>query len=353
MGKRENIVKVVIDYRSLFHLGGVLIALLLLYKTYRLVLGLYIAFIIASVIKPLIDWLQRITKFKIKRGILATLVYVLIFFGLIGIFTSVVSGFLSQLVAMLQIVSYEDKIDQLLEQLRSYPLLEKALAGVEPGAVSLYLQDLLLRTVSLSNTLKGAQSLVGAIPGIIYVFLASWYFVVDRDNIIESLLLPLRDTQATQRLREFITEIELQLGRWAVAQAFLMLIIGVVTYIVLLILRVRYALGLAIVAGLLEIVPTIGPLISVIPALIIAALTGGVVTAVFVLAAYFLIQQLENSLIVPKVMQHAVGIHPLVVILAIAVGQTLAGVSGALLAVPTVVIIRIALGLRSFWDPKS
>ena len=150
-----------------------------------------------------------------------------------------------------------------------------------------------------------------------------------------------------------VLDIEQRLGQWAVGEMFLMLIIGFLTYVILRILGVQYALGLAIIAGLLEIVPTIGPILSLLPALFVVILTGGIGLAVVVTFAYFLIQQLENSFIVPKVMQQAVGIHPLVVILSIAFGQLLMGIAGALLAVPTLAIFEIFVQHISIWQKRA
>lgn len=114
------------------------------------------------------------------------------------------------------------------------------------------------------------------------------------------------------------------------------------TYISLVILGVEFALPLAIIAGLLEVVPVIGPIIAAVPAILIA-LTISPFLAVLVGGLYFAIQQLESHLIVPQVMKRAVGINPLLVILAISVGSRLLGIGGALLAVPLTVVIQVVL----------
>ncbi len=123
-------------------------------------------------------------------------------------------------------------------------------------------------------------------------------------------------------------------------QIVLSLIIGLGSFIALTILQIPYALPLAILTGFMEVVPVIGPIISAIPAILLGYLVSPIL-ALWVALAYFIIQQLENHLIVPQVMKHAVGLNPLVVILAVAVGGRLLGISGALLAVPITVVIQI------------
>jgi predicted PurR-regulated permease PerM len=135
-------------------------------------------------------------------------------------------------------------------------------------------------------------------------------------------------------------KIEMKLGAWVRGEIILMLIVGLTTYIGLTILGVEYALPLAVIAGVLELVPTIGPIISSIPAILIA-LVQGPVLAIAVLAMYILIQQAENNFLVPKVMEKAVGVLPLITIASLLIGGTLFGVIGAVIAVPAVVILHV------------
>ena len=120
------------------------------------------------------------------------------------------------------------------------------------------------------------------------------------------------------------------------------LTIGVATYIGLTLIGIPYSLALAIFAGIMEIVPIIGPIISAIPAIIIAFTSSLWLTAITVFL-YFIIQQVEAQFIVPMVMKRAVGFPPVVTIIALMVGAKLAGVVGALLSIPTVVIVEIVI----------
>lgn len=121
-----------------------------------------------------------------------------------------------------------------------------------------------------------------------------------------------------------------------------MTIVGVITYIGLTIIGMKYAVALAVLAGLLEVVPNLGPIISTIP----AALIGFSISYVLGLsniALYFIVQQVENNLIVPLVVKKVVGLHPIITLMALMIGGKLAGVLGVLLAVPTTIFVETIL----------
>jgi len=131
-----------------------------------------------------------------------------------------------------------------------------------------------------------------------------------------------------------------KIGQWMQGQLLLGVIIGVLTYLGLVILGVPYAFLLAIIAGLLELIPIFGPIIAMIPAIAIAFTDGGLTSAVIILGFYLIIQQFENNLIYPLVVRKVVGVPPLLVILALLIGAKLAGFLGILLSVPIAAAFR-------------
>jgi predicted PurR-regulated permease PerM len=122
----------------------------------------------------------------------------------------------------------------------------------------------------------------------------------------------------------------------------LCLVIGLAAYLGLTILGVKYALLLGIIAGLTEIIPYVGPFIGAIPGVFIA-FSDSLPKVIMVAVMYFLIQQLENYILVPKVMQRTTGINAVVVMAAILIGGKLGGIIGALLAVPVVTMLEVFL----------
>jgi len=111
-------------------------------------------------------------------------------------------------------------------------------------------------------------------------------------------------------------------------------------YIGLSILGVKYALVLALWAGLTEFIPYLGPLLGAIPAVFISLSTGNLWITLILIIWYIIIQQLENTILVPKVMEKTVGLNPLIVIIVMLIGAKLAGLVGILLAVPLTLIIK-------------
>jgi len=120
------------------------------------------------------------------------------------------------------------------------------------------------------------------------------------------------------------------------------LIVGILDFIGLRFLGIEFALPIAIIGGLLEIVPNIGPTIATLPA-VLAGLTVSLPHTVAIAAWYFLVQQVENTVIVPKVMQKTTGVYPLVTILSLAIGFKLGGMAGAILAIPIVLTSQVIL----------
>lgn len=184
----------------------------------------------------------------------------------------------------------------------------------------------------LSNTFSGAFVAITTI-------VVSIYFSLEKPKLIKDIA-GLINKNRIDEVKTFFHEVDNQLGNWIRGEIILMTIIGLMTFIGLLILKVPYALPLAIIAGTLEVVPNIGPLFSAVPAVLVAFLTLGWPSALLVTALYIIVQQLENNLIVPKVMKTNVDINPLVSILGILIGAKIFGVVGALLAVPIFIVSR-------------
>ncbi len=149
-----------------------------------------------------------------------------------------------------------------------------------------------------------------------------------------------KDSQ--DEVEDIILKVEEKLGSWLRGQITLSVTIGLLTWIALTIAGVDYALPLALMAGLLEILPTIGPIIAAVPAIIVA-LSDDPTKALIVLVIYIVIQLFENHVLVPRIMAKAVGLNPLVVLLGIIIGAKLLGVAGALLSVPFISLITVVV----------
>jgi predicted PurR-regulated permease PerM len=176
------------------------------------------------------------------------------------------------------------------------------------------------------------------IVSVFTIFVITFYLLMERKNL-DSLLLYLFGEQKALNAINIINKVEERLGAWVRGQLTLILIIGTMTYVGLTLLGVPYALPLAIFAGILEVIPNIGPIVSAIPAIIVA-ISVSPWHIVFVIILYFVVQQLENQLIVPIVIRKSVGLPPLITIVSLLIGFRLAGVIGGILAIPIVVTIE-------------
>lgn len=184
----------------------------------------------------------------------------------------------------------------------------------------------------VSSTFSGAFA-------VITTMVISLYFSIEKPRVFDGLAGFFSKTRV-EEIKEFFHEVDNQLGNWIRGEMILMTVIGLMTFLGLIALKIPYALPLAIIAGLLEIVPNIGPIFSAVPAITVAFLTFGWPVAIAVTVLYLVVQQLENNLIVPRIMRTNVNINPIVLILGILIGAKLFGVVGALLAVPTFIVVR-------------
>jgi predicted PurR-regulated permease PerM len=197
----------------------------------------------------------------------------------------------------------------------------------------------------LIPVLTGLTSVVGGLFA--YVILPVWVFYVLKDRVALTRQFD-RSLPAAWRFDVWaILRIVRQVfGQWVRAQLILGVTVGVFTFIGLLILSAtidpvfgRYAILLSVTAGILELVPIIGPIISAIPAVLLAA-TAGIEAVIAAFALYLIVQQVENNVLVPKIQGDAIELHPALVIAAIVIGGSLAGLLGAILALPVTAAMR-------------
>ena len=196
------------------------------------------------------------------------------------------------------------------------------------------------RTVG-GNLFSITGQVFGGIISVTTIIVVSFYLLLYHDRF-EKLIVHLFPQDKEEQARETFLKIEEKLGKWLRGQLVLSLLIGVLSWIFLTLIGIEYALPLAFIAGLLEIIPMIGPVIAAVPAIIVA-LTISPGLAVTVIIGYIVIQTIESNIFVPKIMQSAVGLNPVIIITAILVGSNFLGVWGALLSVPFVSVVTIIL----------
>lgn len=180
---------------------------------------------------------------------------------------------------------------------------------------------------------------------VIAVIVISFYLMLQR-KALKRHFISFWPEKYHEHVHGTMTNIEKKLGWWLRGQFILSFAIGFFTWAGLIVFGLPYALPLALLAGILEIVPTLGPIISAIPAIIVA-LTISPGLALIIVGFYILLQTLENNILVPKIMEKAVGLNPIIIIIGVLIGGKFMGILGALLAVPLIaVMVIIAKSLK-------
>lgn len=312
----DNHHSIEVGHRTIIFTVLFLVFLFALWKLANILLGIFIAYLLMTAITPLVSWLERI---RIPRQFSA----LVILFSIVLMLVSGIAALVPPVVE--QTGAFLTQLPQLLSKLGVE--LNQSLISSQLGSIP----------QNIFKIISGAFSNAIAIFTILVM---SFYLTLERRELSKRLTLLFGDGE--QEIEELLMHIEMRLGGWFRGQIILCTIIGVAVYIGLIALSIPYAVPLAIIAGVLELVPNLGSTIAAIPAVIVgftvSPLHGGAV-----ILLYFIIQQLENNFLVPLVMQKAVGLNPLVTIIALTVGFTLGGPIGTVLSVPLVLTGQVLL----------
>lgn len=293
-----------------------------------LVLTLISAVVVASAVEPAAVYLE---KRKIPRAFAVASIYLIsaIIFG--GIFVYFIPILFKETLNIL------GTFPTLVESLLSVPVIEsfnQYTTGISGTSLSDVLQ-------SASSVLSGAtlsfitvaSSLFGGVMSLILVIVISFYLAVQKNGVAHFLHIVV-PSEHENYVVGLWKRSQRKIGLWFQGQLLLAALVGIMTYLFLAIFGIPNALFLAVLTGILELVPVIGPIIAMVPAISFAFFDGGVTSALIVFGVYVVIQQLESNLFHPLVVKKIVGIPALVAIIALIVGAQLAGFVGILLSVP-------------------
>jgi len=310
----------------------IIITLLILYFVFLIkdVLALLlISLFLAVLIDPLADWFE-------KKNIPRTLAVLLVYVILISLVSLIIVLLIPPLTTQFQqltnkIPVYWEKIKSLGTQefLTKYDsgALEKSFKSIEENLA----QGIFARL----------GGFMGGVASFFLVLVLTFYMVVEEKSL-KKIIRSLIPAQYQPYFFQTAGRIKEKMGAWLKGQLILCLIIGAATFIGLSILGVEYALVLGLIAGLFEIIPYVGPLISGALAVFIA-FGQSPILALVVLIFFIALQQSENNLLVPKVMQKTVGLNPIISILAVVIGAKIAGFLGVLFAIPVASALSILL----------
>ncbi len=311
------------------HRNQIMLALFLIvcgwfiFELRGIIVSIFLSYIIMAALLPFVEYLQAKKFNKILS------VFIPYIFILIAIFLLVIP----------LVPFFAEQIHSLFTGFPQYLNKSANVIGfqLDPRQLQAYF-------ASFANSLsQNALSFTGKIFGSVFttvtVIVVSFYLLMYSEDFKQWFASMFQESDRT-RVRLTMQRVNDKLGAWLRGQVLLSFFIGLMSWIGLMLIGMPFALPLALIAGLLEVVPTLGPILSAIPAVIVA-LTISPTLALGVVVLYILIQLTENHVIVPKLMQKAVGLNPVVVILGIMIGANLMGIPGALLSIPFISFMMV------------
>jgi predicted PurR-regulated permease PerM len=308
--------KIEISIKTVLFIAAFIAASWVLIQIRDILFLLFIAFLLMTAIHPVVVLLERL---RIPRIIGILLVYAVLISFLGVTLVSALPGLIIQ-------------FGRLINALSSSALRALPYGNIDVSAISQQIAPI------GESLVKVTIGIFSNIFTFIAVFAFTFYFLLERSHAQE-ILTGIVGESVAKNVLTLLRGIERRLGTWVRGELILMTAVGICSFIGLTILHVEFALPLAILAGLLELVPMLGPTIASLVAALVA-LSVSPFLALSVVALYIIIQQLENNILVPLIMKKSVGLAPIVTILALMIGGRLAGIVGAILGVPVALTLQ-------------
>jgi HAD superfamily hydrolase (TIGR01509 family) len=340
------------------------IAGLLLYSFRTILIPIILVFLFAYIVAPLVGWLSR--QLHIGRGWAVMIIYLIGIGALATLPAVTVPTMVSEFENLLRnldaignrAIGWLEQIDQYQIELMGYTL---SLPQFEPPVISFELDKVLgLLDSTISPLAGGAFSVVKTVASgvgwLLFMAATGFYLLRDADRLIPTVLNIVPEAYRAEASK-LIGLVNRTWNAFLRGQIVLCIVIGLVTTAAMSAAGIRYAVALGIVAGILEIIPSIGPTLASVPAILLALFQGSsfipmsnLGVALLVAGIYWMIQSLENNLLVPRIIGSSLNLHPLMVIVGVLAGATLGGtlgllggVLGALLAAPILATLRHVL----------
>ena len=311
--------RIEISYKTIIFTVLFLLSLALLWSIREIIILFFVCFVFMEALNPTITAMEKI---KIPRPVAIFLIYILI----VAIFTFTIAGIVPILV------------DQTNDLIRVLPSAIQNINIFGLSAIDISSQLKILETVPKDVAMAVVSIFANILTGFV-ILVVTFYLLLERRDLEKHSLKITGSAKGQLIVAKIINRLESRLGSWVNGEIILMTIIGVLSYLGYLVLGLPYAVPLALIAGLLEIVPNIGPIITTIIAGIVG-ITISPLTGLLAMVWGLVVHQAENNFITPKIMKETVGLNPIITILTIAVGAKLAGIGGALLAVPVYLTIE-------------
>ncbi len=311
----DKIVKVDISARAIIKVIVIIGTLYLMYLIRDIIALFFIVLILVAAFSPVVDkWSKKITRAGAVIAVIS--IIILMLFVIIAL---IIPPLINQSIILIQnipdfLAKFTWVRDHIPEIKQSLSSLSSQIGNFSSGIITI------------------TTNIFGGIVTLITAFVLFIYLLLDEKNL-KSFILSLFSDDKKFMVADVVKKIATKAGNWFRGQIMLCSIIAIFDLICLYLLGIPYFLTLAVISGMLEFIPTIGPIIAGAIAVLVA-LSVSPIKALLVIVLYVVVQQLENTFIVPKIMQKAVGLSPVVIIFAILIGAKLFGIIGVILSVP-------------------
>lgn len=297
---------------------------------------LFLSFVIMSAALPIINWFK---KEGISKGWAIAVTYFLGFILLLAVVALIVIPLINQINGLGNNIPIW--VENITENLKTLNIFGFA---IDEKAINDALIQWLERFTS-ADSFKNITSAIGGVAEWASIVLASFvfsvYLILDHDKVLDFVLIRIHSDEKRSRVKKLVLDLEYKLGKWLIGQATVSAIAGTTLGLVLALFRIPFALPMGVLVALLSAIPSLGATIASIPPLLTALIVKGPMTALILLLIFLVYQQVENNLIIPKVMGNAVEVKPTLILLAAITFLILFGVWGAVLSVPAMVILKM------------
>lgn len=301
-----------------------------LYQIIDILAILFLGIVIASALDPVI---LRLKRYHIPRVGSAIIIYLAVFFGFAAFFYFLIPPIIDEGTRFLDDFPRIQQNLMRSDVVRAIPfssLLNQNILELSQNGLGI------LKGIG-GNFLNVSSQIFGGVLSFVLLVVISFYLSMQENGVTRFLqaILPLRyeayAIEVWDRARR-------KLGTWLQAMFILMAIVGTLVYVSMSIVGIKFAFLLGVLSGLFEIIPIVGPILGAIPGVTLGLLQSPA-TGLLVLLVYITIQQVENHVFVPLIMQKAIGLNPIVIVVALLIGGKLGGVMGLLIAVPLATVI--------------
>ncbi|NLZ24711.1 AI-2E family transporter [Candidatus Dojkabacteria bacterium] len=299
-------------------------------------LYLFLSLVFMSAAFPAVNWL--IEK-KVSKRLAIFLTYLFGIIIILGVISVIVIPFSSQVDKLFSVIPlWTEKLATMLEKFSIFG--RKIEISTLYGIVNDWLErvSIIERFGEVASTFEGV-----ATGGFLFVIslITSIYLISEHSFLLDLLMRKIVSDEKRNRVKKLVLDLEYKLGRWLLGQGLISSITAIYCGIILTILKVPFALPLAIFTGFMDIIPSLGATVAGFVISLVALITVGPMSALILLASFILYQPIQNGFIIPKVLGNVIGLKPFFVFFAAIIALIFFGVPGGIIAVPAVVISQI------------